>query len=99
MRDLGWKNGVNRIEVAPLSFSGEDVRNEFGASLAERLAVRFNDLVGSDNANKAKQMAGSIVRMGKVTHRKRGLLVPPPATLLAIATKKNAALKTNSEGM
>jgi staphylococcal nuclease domain-containing protein 1 len=29
-------------------------------------AHRFNDLVGSDNANKAKQMAGSIVRMGKV---------------------------------
>jgi staphylococcal nuclease domain-containing protein 1 len=29
-------------------------------------AHRFNDLVGQDNANKAKQMAGSIVRMGKV---------------------------------
>ena len=28
-------------------------------------AHRFNDLVGSDNSNKAKQMAGSIVRMGK----------------------------------
>merc|ERR1719247_1813788 len=29
-------------------------------------AHRFNDLVGQDNANKVKQMAGSIVRMGKV---------------------------------
>ena len=39
------------------------------------LGGRFNDLVGSENANKAKQMASSIVRMGKVSHGQCAVLL------------------------